>query len=42
MGYNLRKQLEMAENTTFADPSRVEYPGSQGIEILPRLENHGL
>ena len=41
MGYNPRKRLEMAENTSFADPSRVVYWGSQGIEILPGLENHG-
>ena len=42
MGYNLRKRSEMAENTSFADPSSVVYRGSQGIEILPGLENHGL
>ena len=42
MGYNPRKRPEMAENSSFADPARVVYPGSQGIEILPGLENHGL
>ena len=42
MGYNPRKRPEMAEITSFADPSRVGYRGSQGIEILPGLENHGL
>ena len=42
MGYNPRKRPEMAENTSFDDPSRVVYGGSQGIEILPGLENHGL
>ena len=41
MGYNPRKRPEMAENTSFADLSRVVYQGSQGIEILPGLENHG-
>ena len=30
----------MTEHTTFADPNRVVYRGSQGIEILPGLENH--
>ena len=30
----------MAEITSFADPSRVVYWGSQGVEILPGLENH--
>ena len=34
MGYNPRKRPEMAENTSFADLSRVVYRGSQGIEIL--------
>ena len=34
MGYNPRKRPEMAENTSFADLSRVVYQGSQGIEIL--------
>ena len=42
MGYYTRKQTEMAHNTSFADLSRVQYLGSQGIEILPGLENHGL
>ena len=42
MGYNARKRPEMAENTSFADASKVAYRGSQGIKILPRLENHGL
>ena len=42
MGYNPRKRPEMAENTSFADASKVVYRGSQGIEILPELENHGL
>ena len=42
MGYNPQKRLEMDENTTFTDPSRVVYLGSQGIEILPGLENYGL
>ena len=37
-----RKRPEMAENTSFADPSRVMYRGLQGIEILPGHENHGL
>ena len=32
----------MADNTSFADLSRVVYRGTQGIEILPGLENHGL
>ena len=31
MGYNPRKRPKMNENTTFADPSRVVYRGSQGI-----------
>ena len=35
MGYNPRKRPEMAENTSFADPSRVVYRGSQSMEILP-------
>ena len=35
MGYNPRKRPEMAENTSFADLSRVVYQGSQGIEIFP-------
>ena len=34
MGYNPRKRPEKAENMRFADPSRVVYRGSQGIEIL--------
>ena len=34
MGYNPRKRPEMGENTSFPDPSRVVYQGSQGIEIL--------
>ena len=34
MGYNPRKRPEMAENSSFADLSRVVYRGSQGIEIL--------
>ena len=34
MGYNPLKRPEMAENTSFADPSRVVYRGSQSIEIL--------
>ena len=42
MGYNPQKRPEMAENTSFVDPARVVYRGSQGIEILPGLENHGL
>ena len=42
MGYNPRKRPEMAEITSFADPARVVYQGSQGIEILPGLGNHGL
>ena len=42
MGYNPQKWPEMTENTNFADLSRVVYRGSQGIEILPGLENHGL
>ena len=41
-GYNPRKRPKMSENTTFADPNKVVYRGSQGIEILPGLENHGL
>ena len=41
MGYNPRKQPEMDEIMSFADPARVVYRGSQGIEILPGLENHG-
>ena len=41
MGYNPRQRPEMAEITSFADPSRVVY-GSQCIEILLGLENHGL
>ena len=35
MGYNPRKRPKMAENTSFADASRVMYQGSQGIEIHP-------
>ena len=35
MGYNPQKRPEMAENTSFADPSRVVYQGSRAIEILP-------
>ena len=42
VGYNPRKRPEMDEITSFADPSRVVYRGPQGIEILPRPENHGL
>ena len=42
MGYNPRKRPEMAEKMSFANPSTVVYRGSQGIEILPELENHGL
>ena len=42
MGDNPRKRPEIAENTSFADLSRVVYQGSQGIEILPGPENHGL
>ena len=42
MGYNPRKLPELAEIMSFADPARVVYRGSQGIEILPGLENHGL
>ena len=42
MGYNPRKRPEMAEITSFADPSRVVYRGPHGIEILPGRENHGL
>ena len=42
MGYNPRKRIEMAEITSFADLSRDVYRESQGIEILPGLENHGL
>ena len=42
MGYNPQKRLEIAENTSFSDLSRVVYRGSQGIEILPRIENHGV
>ena len=42
MGYNPRKRPEMAENTSFADASKVVYQESQGIEILSGLENHGL
>ena len=34
MGYNPRKRPEMAENSGFANLSRVVYRGSQGIEIL--------
>ena len=42
MGYDPRNRPEMAEVTSFFDASRVVYRGSQGIEILPGLENHGL
>ena len=42
MGYNPQKRPEMAENTSFTDPSRVVYRVSLGIEILLGLENHGL
>ena len=42
MGSNPRKRPEIAENTSFADLSRVVYRESEGIEILPGLENHGL
>ena len=42
MSYNPRKRTEIAENTSFADLSRVLYRGSKGIEILPGPENHGL
>ena len=42
MGYNPRKRLEMAENTSFADPARVVYRGSHGIKFRPGLEKHGL
>ena len=41
MGYNLRKRPEMAENTSFSDPYRVVYRGSQGIEILMDLKIMG-
>ena len=41
IGYNPRKRHEMAENTSFADPSRVVYRVSQGIEILLGLEIMG-
>ena len=34
MGYNPRKRPEIAEITSFADPARVLYRGSQGIKIL--------
>ena len=33
MGYNRRKRPEIAENTSFADLSRVVHRGSQGIQI---------
>ena len=42
MGYNPRKRLEMAENTSFADPARVVYRGSHSIKFRPGLEKHGL
>ena len=42
MGYNPRKRLELAANKKFPDLSRVLYRGSQGTEILPGPENHGL
>ena len=42
MGYNPQKRLEMVEIMSFADSARVLYRGSQGIEIFPRLEYHGL
>ena len=41
MGYNPRKRPEMAENTSFPDPSTVVYRGSQGIEILSGLKIMG-
>ena len=42
MGYNRRKRPKMAQMASFADGTRVVYTGSQGIEIIPGLENHGL
>ena len=42
VGSNPRKQPEMLEIMSFADPTRVVYRWSQGIEILLGLENHGL
>ena len=42
MGYYPRKRPEMAEITSFSDFSRVVYRESQGIEIPPGPENHGL
>ena len=42
VSYNPRKRPEMAEITSFVDVTRLVYRGSQGIEILPGLENHGL
>ena len=42
MGYNPRKHPKMAQMASFADPTRVVYWGSQGIEILPGPENRGL
>ena len=41
MGYNPPKRPEMAENTSFADASKVVYRGSQGIEIHRDLKIMG-
>ena len=35
MGYNPRKRLEMADNTSFSDPSRVVYRGVTGHRNPP-------
>ena len=40
--YSPRKRPEMTEISSFGDAARVVYGGSQGIEILPGPENHGL
>ena len=42
MGFNPRKRPEMLEIASFADAFSVVYRGSQGIKILPGLENDGL
>ena len=42
MVYNPRKRKKMLEIKSFVDPARVVYTRSQGIEIIPGLENHGL
>ena len=42
MGYNPRNLLEMAKNTSFADPARVVYRESHGFKFRPGLKNHVL